>query len=115
MRMWPVKRRQDAQLIADLIRTPDIPDYLLWRRSRGGGYNLNEVRTGHEVIVRDRNVPIARIVPISQSDPDDELRALAGQGKIRLAEDQLDEAFWDLPAPRVPRDTLRKVLIRERD
>src|SRR5947208_7592811 len=75
---------------------------------------LNEVRTGHEVIVRDRNVPIARIVPISQSDPDDELRALAGQGKIRLAEDQLDEAFWDLPAPRVPRDTLRRVLIRER-
>ena len=76
---------------------------------------LNEVRTGHEVIVRDRNVPIARIVPISQSDPDDELRALAGQGKIRLAEDQLDEAFWDLPAPRVPVDTLRRVLIRERD
>ena len=76
---------------------------------------LNEVRTGHEVIVRDRNVPIARIVPISQSDPDDELRALAGQGKIRLAEDELDEAFWDLPAPRVPVDTLRRVLIRERD
>ncbi len=76
---------------------------------------LNEVRTGHEVIVRDRNVPIARIVPISQSDTDDELRALAGQGKIRLAEDQLDEAFWDLPAPRVPRDTLRRVLIRERN
>ena|SRR5438034_5840488 len=76
---------------------------------------LNEVRTGHEVVVRDRNVPIARIVPISQSDPDDELRALAGQGKIRLAEDQLDEAFWDLPAPRVPRDTLRRVLIRERN
>ena len=76
---------------------------------------LNEVRTGHEVVVRDRNVPIARIVPISQSDPDDELRALAGQGKIRLAEDQLDEAFWDLPAPRVPVDTLRRVLIRERD
>ena len=77
---------------------------------------LNEVRTGHEVIVRDRNVPIARIVPISHgSDQDDELRALAGQGKIRLAEDQLDEAFWDLPAPRVPVDTLRRVLIRERD
>src|SRR2546422_1992794 len=76
---------------------------------------LNEVRTGHEVIVRDRNVPIARIVPISQSNPDDELRALAGQGKIRLAEDQLDEAFWDLPAPRVPRHTLRRVLILERD
>src|SRR6266516_5003588 len=76
---------------------------------------LNEVRTGHEVIVRDRNVPIARIVPISQSDPDDELRALAGQGKIRLAADHLDEAFWDLPAPHRPRDTLRRVLIRERN
>jgi len=77
---------------------------------------LNEVRTGNEVIVRDRNVPIARIVPISHGfDPDDELRALAGQGKIRLAEDELDETFWDLPAPRVHLDTLRRVLIRERN
>ena len=59
---------------------------------------------------------LIRIVPISHgSDQDDELRALAGQGKIRLAEDELDEAFWDLPAPRVPVDTLRRVLIRERD
>ena len=50
-----------------------------------------------------------------ESHQDDELRALAGQGKIRLAEDELDETFWDLPAPRVPVDTLRRVLIRERD
>src|SRR5262245_56424930 len=26
---------------------------------------LNEVRAGHEVLVRDRNTPIARIVPIA--------------------------------------------------
>jgi len=77
---------------------------------------LNEVRSGHEVLVRDRNTPIARIVPIvHNADQDDELRALAAQGKIRLAEGAMDDAFWDLPAPRVSADALRRVLENERN
>lgn len=77
---------------------------------------LNEVRAGHEVLVRDRNTPIARIVPIAHgADQDDELRALAAQGKVRLAEKVMDESFWDLPAPRVSEDTLRDALNSERD
>jgi prevent-host-death family protein len=77
---------------------------------------LNEVRAGQEVLVRDRNTPIARIVPISHgADQDEELRALAAQGKVRLAEKVVDETFWDLPAPRVSMDTLRAVLNHERD
>ena len=79
-------------------------------------FYLNEVRAGSEVVVRDRNIAIARIVPISRgSDEGDELRVLASQGKIRLAEDELDKSFWDLPAPRVSVNTLRRALIRERD
>ena len=77
---------------------------------------LNEVRAGREVVVRDRNTPIARIVPIEHSaDQDDELRALAAQGKVRLAEKVMDESFWDLPAPRVSVNALRRVLDSERD
>jgi prevent-host-death family protein len=77
---------------------------------------LNEVRAGHEVLVRDRNTPIARIVPIQHGmDQDDELRALAAQGKVRLAEKVMDESFWDLPAPRVSVNALRRVLESERD
>ena len=77
---------------------------------------LNEVRTGHEVLVCDRHTPIARIVPIAHgADQDDELRSLAAQGKVRLAENVMDESFWDLPAPRVSPEALRRVLDRERD
>lgn len=77
---------------------------------------LNEVRAGEEILVRDRNLPIARIVPLQLSpDQDAELLALAAQGKLRLGEGELDESFWDLPAPRVPAEVLRRVIEEERD
>lgn len=77
---------------------------------------LNEVRAGQELLVRDRNTPIARIVPIAHgADQDAELLALAAQGKIQLAEAVMEESFWDLPAPRVSADALRRALTRERD
>jgi prevent-host-death family protein len=77
-------------------------------------FYLNEVRAGHEVLVRDRNNPIARIVPIQWPD-DDELLVLAAQGKIRLGKGSIDDSFWDLPAPRVATDALRRALKQERD
>jgi prevent-host-death family protein len=77
---------------------------------------LNEVRAGHEVLIRDRNTPIAKIVPISPAaSEDEELQLLASQGKIRLSEEDMDESFWDLPAPRVSRRALLQTLRVERD
>jgi antitoxin (DNA-binding transcriptional repressor) of toxin-antitoxin stability system len=53
--------------------------------------------------VRDRNQPVARIVPLARSmDEDEELLALASQGKLRLGHGVVDESFWAMPAPRVP-------------
>jgi prevent-host-death family protein len=64
---------------------------------------LNEVRAGHEVLVRDRNTPIARIVPIVHDmNQDDELRVLAAQGKVRLAENAIDESFGTYPRLEFP-------------
>lgn len=77
---------------------------------------LNEVKAGEEILVRDRNLPIARIVPLSRHpDQSAELLALAAQGKLRLGEGNLDESFWELPAPRVPAEVLRRVVDEERD
>ncbi|MBI4473798.1 MAG: type II toxin-antitoxin system prevent-host-death family antitoxin [Acidobacteria bacterium] len=77
---------------------------------------LNEVRAGREIVVKDRNTPIARIVPIEHGmDEDAELRALAAQGKVRLPEKLMDDSFWDLPAPRVSLATLRRILENERE
>ena len=77
---------------------------------------LNEVRAGEEILVRDRNNPIARIVPLGRSSKEDhELAALAAKGKVKLGEGEIDDSFWDLPAPRIPAAILRRALELERE
>jgi prevent-host-death family protein len=77
---------------------------------------LNQVKSGEEITVRDRDLPIARIVPLGhRHQQDDELKVLAAQGKLRLGEGALDDAFWKLSAPRVAPQILRSALERERD
>lgn len=77
---------------------------------------LNEVRAGEEILVRDRNLPIARIVPlVAGPSQDDELVGLAVQGKIRLGEGSIDDSFWGMPAPDVSPEILRRTLEQERD
>ena len=77
---------------------------------------LNDVKAGEEILVRDRNQPVARIVPLARSmDDDEELLALASQGKLRLGQGVLDESFWAMPAPRVRAAALRRAIEQERD
>lgn len=77
---------------------------------------LNAVRAGEEILVRDRNEPVARIVPLTRSgDEDEELLALASQGKLRLGEGLVEESFWQMPAPRVSAAALRRAVEQERD
>ena len=74
---------------------------------------LNDVKAGDEILVRDRNQPVARIVPLVRSrDEDGELLALAAQGKLRLGEGLLEESFWEMPAPRVAAAALRRAVER---
>ena len=77
---------------------------------------LNDVKAGEEILVRDRNQPVARLVPLTRSrDEDEELLALASQGKLRLGEGVLEESFWTMPAPRIPAAALRRAVEQERD
>jgi hypothetical protein len=66
--------------------------------------------------VRNRNQPVARIVSLVRSrDEDEDLPALAAQGKLRLGEGLLEESFWEMPAPRVPAAALRRAVEPKRD
>ena len=77
---------------------------------------IAEVRAGQEIVIRDRSLAVARLVPIAhQASPYEELLALAAQGKILLGEGLLDESFWDIAAPRVPRAALQNAIRSERD
>jgi prevent-host-death family protein len=80
---------------------------------------LNDVRAGKEILIYNRNLAIAKIVPIAQSqdiqDFDMELMALAATGKARLPEETLPESFWLLPAPKVPIKNILTRLRADRD
>ena len=77
---------------------------------------LRDVRRAEEILIRDRNVPIAKIVPLSSTeDAEAELLELAAAGIIKLAERPLPDSFFDLPGPSIPIEELVAVIRAERD
>jgi prevent-host-death family protein len=85
---------------------------------RGLAGYLKRVRRGEEVVVRDRDVPIARIVPLSAEDQDfaAQLRELAAQGLLRLPSKKLDiEKILGMPSPEIPASALLAALKAERE
>lgn len=77
---------------------------------------LNEVRNGEELLIRDRKVPIAKIVPLSQVlEPDAEEAALVAAGMLRLPDAPLPASFWSMPAPRVALRRIIAAVEAERD
>jgi prevent-host-death family protein len=56
---------------------------------------LYRVREGEELIVRDRNLPIAKIIPLGSDDMDPEELSLVASGQMTLPKQELDqERFW---------------------
>jgi antitoxin (DNA-binding transcriptional repressor) of toxin-antitoxin stability system len=56
---------------------------------------LHRVRAGEEFVVRDRNLPIARIVPLRGEDMDSEELSLVASGQMTLPKKELDlKRFW---------------------
>ena len=75
--------------IEDILRSANIADL----RNRLTQY-LKEVRAGGEIIVRDRQRPIAKIVPLTVDDESAEEVALVAAGLMRKAERPLSPSFW---------------------
>jgi prevent-host-death family protein len=77
---------------------------------------LRYVRNGEEVIVRDRNRPVARILPFTlplpaEGDYAAEEAYLIATGQMRPALEKMDhEAFWKLPRPTVSDEAMKEAL-----
>jgi prevent-host-death family protein len=77
---------------------------------------LKYVRNGEEVIVRDRNVPVARILPFTLSLPAEgdhaaEAAYLIATGQMSSAKEKMDwAAFWDLPRPAVSDEAAKEAI-----
>jgi prevent-host-death family protein len=58
---------------------------------------LHRVRAGEELVIRDRNLPIAKIVPLHSDDGDPEELALVASGHMTVPAKQLDQKrFWSI-------------------
>jgi len=79
---------------------------------------LREVREGREILVRDRHLPVAKIVPLpAASDPEAEELALTAAGRLRLPSRKLPESFWT-PSRKGRRVRLRRLVeavVRDRE
>ena len=51
---------------------------------------LRFAKSGEEVVIRDRNLPVAKLVPFSAEGADYRELALVAAGKLRLPEVRLD-------------------------
>jgi prevent-host-death family protein len=66
---------------------------------------LQYVRNGEEVVVRDRNRPVARILPYDQTNMSEEDIQLVGTGAMKMPERKMDwDRFWAGQKGNVPRE-----------
>ena len=76
---------------------------------------LQYVRNGEEVIVRDRNIPVARILPFHSADLTSDERELVAAGVMKMPEQPLDlEAFWGRQSGNVAREIALKAVLDSR-
>jgi prevent-host-death family protein len=77
---------------------------------------LNQVKDGEEIVVRDRNVPVARIVPLRSEDYSADRLKLAAEGRLRLGTGEpLGESFWNLPVPRISMKDITRAIDEDRN
>src|ERR1017187_1003121 len=75
---------------------------------------LQLVRNGEEVVVRDRNVPVARILPFTlplppEGDHEAEAAYLIATGQMKEAKQKIDcEKFWALTMPTVSDEAVKE-------
>jgi prevent-host-death family protein len=68
------------------------------------------VEGGDEILVTERGVAVAKLVPITKGRDD-----LERHGLIRLGSGRLPRDFWNLPCGRDPRGAVLKALLEERE
>ena len=78
---------------------------------------LADVKRGEEILISDRNKPIAKIVPLQNTgDFSAEELALAAAGILRLPDNQnLPESFWKEKRPDLKSERAIRAVIDERN
>ncbi len=78
--------------------------------------HLALVREGGEVVVLDRTVPIARLVPYESAESADGLDDLVARGLVTRPTESADwDAFDRMPAPKLRGNELLEAVLADRD
>jgi prevent-host-death family protein len=78
---------------------------------------LARVKKGEEVVVTERGKPVAKLVPVDDTDVPDQarLRELERGGLVQLPSVRLSPSFWKRQRPADPGARLRAALLEERE
>jgi prevent-host-death family protein len=77
---------------------------------------LTFAKDGEEIVIRDRNLPVAKLVPFSADDSTEEELLLVAAGKMRLPKRPLDlEKRLRVPTGRVVGREVTQALLDERE
>jgi len=88
-------------------------------KNKLSGY-LREVRKGEEIIVRDRDLPIAKIVPYVPDSIEEQERILIATGqmtprKSTESHDEFVKRFRSLPAPKISHRAAIQAVLDDRE
>ena len=77
---------------------------------------LHMVRKGAEIIVRDRELPIARISPCNTHNLSESDCRLVASGLMKPPTHAIDwKKFWAMPGPNLSEEQARRAILEERE
>lgn len=77
---------------------------------------ISFAKGGEEVVIRDRNLPVAKLVPFLAEEADDLDLALVAAGSMRLPKSQLNlKAFFKIPTGKVAGRKATHALLSDRE
>jgi len=77
---------------------------------------LTFARGGEEVVIRDRNLPVAKLVPFSTEGADDQELLLVAAGKLRLPSVRLEiKELLKIPTGRVAGNKAIEAVLADRE
>jgi prevent-host-death family protein len=77
---------------------------------------LTFAKGGEEVVIRDRNLPVAKLVPFSAEGADDQELVLVAAGKLRLPKVRLDvKALLKIPTGSVAGNKAIQAVLADRE
>jgi prevent-host-death family protein len=76
---------------------------------------VNFAKGGEEIVIRDRNLPVAKLVPFSAEEASEEELLLVASGKMRLPQNRLKlDRLLRIPTGEVSSNEAVQALLNER-